>query len=307
MRSSRFIVLAMAAGALAATPAVVAQSPKKIVFVAGPKDHGGAGAHEYAKDLEALKGCLDRSNVPGLQISVVQGAVPDPSALVDVAAVVIESSGDRYEQERHVLFPFDGKTDHQTYDPETTKKLAALDALAKKGLGVVVLHYATYVNNNTARRYFLDWVSGYYESGYSRTVVTEWNVKPTNTTHPILRGVTPWTFRDEFYIALRTPDDRRRTSLLTATPTADTRMPAVPAAMVPLGGPPLVETSLVPESLVSWAVERDGGGRGFVMTGVHAHANLANDSYRRFLLNGILWAARGDVPPGGVVCALPAP
>jgi hypothetical protein len=281
---------------------VVGQT-KRIVLVAGPKDHGGPGAHEYAKDLEVLKACLESSNVKGWSVSLVQDAVPDASALTDAAAIVLHSSGDRYQQERHVLFPFDGTTDHQTYDAATTARLQAFDGLVRKGLGVVVLHYATYVNNNTARRYFLDWVGGYYESGFSRTVVTGWNVAPASTTHPVLRGVTPWTFRDEFYINLRTPDDRRRTPLLLATPTADTRMPAAPTAMVPLGGPPLSpEPALVPESLVSWAVEREGGGRGLVMSGVHAHANLTNEAHRRFLLNGIVWAAKGEVPVGGVTC-----
>lgn len=304
---NRQLRLRLALGALAILFASGAQAQTRhVVFVAGPKDHGGPGAHEYARDLEALKGCLDTSNIKGLSTTLVQGAVPDAAALAGASVLVMESSGDRYQQERHVLFPFDGTTDHQTYDAATTARLAAIDGLVKKGLGVVVLHYATYVNNNTARRYFLDWVGGYYESGYSRTVVTEWDVTPSTSPHPILRGVTPWRFRDEFYINLRTPEDRRRTPLLTATPTAATRMPAVPEAMVPLGGPPLSpEPATVPPSLVSWAVEREGGGRGFVMSGVHAHANLADDSFRRFLLNGIVWAAGADVPPGGVVCALP--
>ena len=37
------------------------------------------------------------------------------------------------------------------------------------------------------------------------------------------------------------------------------------------------------------------------MGGADFHDNLATvDDYRRFLLNGIVWAARVDVPPGGV-------
>lgn len=305
MRLRRYVLAGFMVVAAGAPVRVGAQS--QIVFVAGPKDHGGPGAHEYAKDLEALKGCLDSSNVRGVSSSLVTGAVPAAAALDRAAVLVLHSSGDRYQNERHVLFPFDGATDHQRYDADTTARLAGIDALTKRGMGVVVLHYATYVNNTTARRYFQDWVGGYYESGYSRTVVTNWAVAPGGVSHPVLRGVTPFAFRDEFYINLRMAPDNRRTPLLVATPTAETRMPAPPEAMVPLGGPPLApEPATVPPSLVSWAVQREGGGRGLVMSGVHAHQNLSNESYRRFLLNGIIWAAGLEVPEGGVVCALPA-
>jgi len=300
------VLLAAACVCLAGAPGVRAVVPTRIVLVAGPKDHGAPGAHEHEQDLAALKGCLEKSNIADLKIDLVTGTVPDPATLADVSAIVLESSGDRYEQEHHALFPFDGATDHQTYDAPTLERLKQLDALAKKGMGVVVFHYATYVNNATARRYFQDWVGGYYESGYSRTVSTEWAAAPTAATHPILQGVQPWTSREEFYIRIRLPEnDPRRTPLIVVTPTSPTKLPALTAPMVP-GGPPSPLTGPdVEPSLVSWAVERAGGGRGFVMTGVHAHQNLSIEAHRRLLLNGIIWAARRDVPAGGVTCALP--
>ena len=281
--------------------------PARIVLVAGPKDHGGPGAHEHSKDLNAFKGCLETSNIKNIKVEVYEGKVPDVSVLKGARVLVMESSGDRSQQEQHALFPFDGTTDHQGYPPEMTERLKQIDALAKAGMGVVVLHYATYVNNATARKYFTDWVGGFYESGYSRTAVTEWAVAPTDTKHPILRGVSPWTVREEFYIRNRMPEtDPRRTPLLVATPTTETRLPALTAPMVP-GGPasPLTGPNIEP-SLISWAVQRDGGGRGFVMTGVHGHANLQMESYRKEVLNGIVWSARLEVPAEGVVCALPA-
>jgi hypothetical protein len=170
----------------------------------------------------------------------------------------------------------------------------------------VVLHYATYVNNATARRYFTDWVGGFYESGYSRTSVTNWHIAPAGTAHPVLRGVQPWTVREEFYIRLRMPDnDSRRTPLLIATPVEPTPLPRLTEPMVPGGPPsPLTDPNIEP-SLVSWAIQREGRGRGFVMTGVDWHSNLEIESYRRQLLNGIVWAANIEVPAGGVMCELP--
>jgi trehalose utilization protein len=304
----KFVVTAIAA-ALLSMPAL-AGAQARIVFAAGPKDHGAPGRHEYPTDLAALKACLDASNVRGITTALFTDKVPDPSELQNAAVLVMESSGDRTPTEHHVLFPQDTTTDHQGYDAAVTARLAAIDALAKKGMGVVVLHYATYVNNAAARKYFTDWVGGFYESGYSRTVVTDWNVAaaPAASTHPIMRGVSPFTAREEFYIRLRVPDgDARRTVLLTATPVRPTPLPPLTTPMVP-GGPasPLTDPNVEP-SLVSWAVQRDGGGRGFVMTGVDWFSNLRDvESYRRQVLNGILWAANVTVPEGGVVCTVPA-
>jgi type 1 glutamine amidotransferase len=304
----RQIVMALLAGVAVAwgMPApVFAQA--HIVFAAGPKDHGAPGRHEYPTNLAALKACLESSNVKGITTALYTGKVPDVSALSNAAVLVMESSGDRTPTETHVLFPQDITTDHQGYDAATTARFAAIDALAKKGMGVVVFHYATYVNNATGRKYFTDWVGGFYESGYSRTVTTNWTVAPTATNHPILRGVEPFTTREEFYIRLRMPEaDPRRTPLLIATPVQPTRLPALTQPMVPGGPPsPLTDPNVEP-SLVSWAVQREGRGRGFVMTGPDWFSNLSVDSYRRQLLNGIVWAANLDVPAGGVQCSIPA-
>jgi hypothetical protein len=299
--------LTVAVVAMVWLPAM-AGAQTRIVFAAGPKDHGAPSRHEYPTDLAALKACLDNSNVKGITTALFTGTVPDVAELQNAAVLVMESSGDRTPAERHVLFPQDATTDHLGYDPATSARLAAIDALTKKGMGAVVLHYATYVNNATARKYFTDWVGGFYESGYSRTVVTNWNVKAADgaSSHPIMRGVTPYTTREEFYIRLRMPEaDPRRTPLLIATPTQPTRLPALTQPMVPGGPPsPLTDPNVEP-SLVSWAIQRDGRGRGFVMTGMDWFQNLSIESFRRQLLNGIVWAANLEVPSGGVQCTIP--
>jgi type 1 glutamine amidotransferase len=40
-------------------------------------------------------------------------------------------------------------------------------------------------------------------------------------------------------------------------------------------------------------------GRSFGTTLGHFHDNFANESFRRLIVNGILWSARIDVPPDG--------
>ena len=52
--------------------------------------------------------------------------------------------------------------------------------------------------------------------------------------------------------------------------------------------------------VVAWAFERSNGGRSFAFTGCDLHRNWQVESQRRFLVNGILWAAKMEVPEAGV-------
>jgi hypothetical protein len=262
-----------------------AQQATRIVFVAGPKDHGRPGRHEYERDLQALKTCLEQaSNVKGITGEIHTGQVPDAAQLQGAAAIVVESSGDRTPGETHAIFPQADKTDGKTYDAATMARLNAFDGLMKKGVGLVGIHYATWVNNETGRRFWLDWLGGVAEYGQddSKVRVTTWNVTLASPKHPILRGLSPWSYREEYYLDEATRPDPRRTPLLSVAPTD--------------GGP---------GGVVAWAVERQGGGRGVATTGMDFHENLRNEQHRRFLANAILWAARVEVPQGGVVCAPP--
>ena len=255
------------------------QSRNQIVFVAGPKDHGVPGRHEYGKGLAFLQGCIDRSpDLTGITTKLYTGQVPDVSELQNAAVIVLYSSGDRIPRETHAIFPQDAVTDHTTYDAATLDRLQKFDQLMKKGVGLAVIHYATWVNNPAGRKYFLDWAGGYYEDGYSKVLRSTWSVEPAKVDHPILRGMSPWTYDEEFFTKERLPDDPRRTILLTGTAADGLNSP------------------------LAWAVQRDGGGRGFVMTGVDIHKNMLVEQHRRILLNGIVWAANRKVPAGGMTC-----
>jgi type 1 glutamine amidotransferase len=274
------------AGVVLTTPALQLTSPpspsKKIIFLAGPKDHGPPGRHEYEQDLRVLAKSLEESpNLKGIETKVFVGRAPrDLNAFADAAAIVIESDSDRDPKEVHPLFPPEPSTDHRTYDPETTAYLKSLDGLIKKGIGVVVFHYATWVENWTARQYYVQWIGGLWVMPISTNPTDTWTMSLKNPEHPILRGVKPWTYRDEIFCKyFLVPNDARRTDLLIATP----------------------EKTPIGPQVAAWAYNRADGGRGFVMGGVDFHDNLATvDDFRRFLLNGIVWAAGIEVPAGGV-------
>lgn len=272
--------------AIPVTPAIAADT--KIVFLAGPRDHGGPGRHEYERDLRTLAQSFERStNFPGVKTQVIVGSLPrDLSAIEGASAIVINSSSDRHEAEIHPLFPPNPSTNGRGYDPETAAWLKQVNELIKVNkIGVVIFHYSLWAENWTAREYYMNWIGGLWVQTGSKNPVDEWTMSFEDKKHPILRGVKPWTYRDEVFCRFHLPNDKRRTDLLLATPKED-------------------KLKIGPQ-IASWAYQRDDGGRAFVFGGLDFRDNLARDDYRKFLLNGIAWAAHLEVPKKGIESPVP--
>lgn len=263
-------------------------STTRIVLLGGPKEHGSPGRHEYEKDLRELAWSLEHAQTAGkISAQVVIGKAPRDLALLETAdAIVIHGNGDWLKRETGALFPQFADTDGHTYDAETLKFLEGFDALIKrKKTGLVVFHYTMWVENWVARRYFLNWLGGLWIPYASHNPVDTWAIKPTGSTHPILRGVKPWTAREEMYSRFFLSDNPRRTELLNATPAKPENGATNP---------------------VAWAYDRPDGGRSIVWGGNDFHDNMhLFADQRRFLVNAILWAAHVDVPRKGA--AVPTP
>jgi len=252
-----------------------------IVFLAGPKDHGFPGRHEYEEDLRVLERAFHRApNIDGVRTSFFVGKAPAAAEIADADVIVILSSSDRLETEIHPLFPPDPQTNGRGYDEQTQAFLAGYDRMVKNGMGVVILHYANWAENWAARRYHLEWTGGLWVQMASRNPVDTWIMQPVNQTHPVLNGIQQWTYRDEVFSRFFLPEDYRRTDLIIGTPQQD-------------------RNGIGPQ-VAAWAYQREDGGRAFVFGGVDYHDNMLIDAYRRFLLNGIYWAAGGKVPVEGV-------
>lgn len=267
---------------IACSPSLFADTPK-ILFLAGPKDHGRPGRHEYEKDLRVLASCLENaSNLGPVRTEIHVGSAPrDLDVYRDASVIVINSSSDRLESETHPLFPSDPLTNGRGYDEETTAFLKDLNALIEeKKIGVVVFHYANWAENWAARGYYMNWIGGLWVQMVSRNPTDQWSITKMDTPHPTLNGVEPWSYRDEIFCRFHLPNDARRTDLLMGSPEKDRYQ--------------------IGPQVVSWAYQRDNGGRGFVYGGVDWHENMMIDDYRRFLLNGIAWAAHIEVPENGI-------
>jgi hypothetical protein len=176
--------------------------------------------------------------------------------------------------------------------------LEEMDALTKKGVGVVCLHYAVEVPKGPVGDKFLDWIGGYFEANWS--VNPHWVAKFVSLPdHPITRGVKPFELEDEWYYHMRFREGMEGVQpILTALPPPET----LSRPDGPHSGNKHVREAIArkePQHM-AWAVERDDGGRGFGFTGAHFHWNWSDPNFRKLVLNAIAWCAKAEVPPGGV-------
>jgi type 1 glutamine amidotransferase len=267
----------------------LADGGKKLVMVAGRASHG-SGQHEFRAGCLLLEKCLAAA-CPQLVTEVYTGGWPtDPTAFDNADAV---------------FFFADGGGGHPVLQ---SNRLAQIDALAKRGVGIACLHYAVEVPKEKGGPQFLDWMGGYFEPHWS--VNPHWTLSQTELAqgHPITRGVKPFETNDEWYYHMRFKEQAEGgpteglTMILTAVPPDATRE----RPDGPHSNNPTVRANKGGREVLAWAYERPGGGRGFGCTGAHFHANWGNDDFRKLMLNALAWTAGLEVPGEGFTTSLTA-
>ncbi len=186
-----------------------------------------------------------------------------------------------------------GRGPQRRYDQATLTYFDDLDALHKAGMGVMILHWGIYVNDLTdpkIRDIYLKWFGQTGLEGYSQNPLGYWKVTPIESgkSHPIMRGVGPWMYKDEIFSRLMVnPGDPYRTDLLMGeSPETNQSEIGMPKGQI------------TPRGIAS-AYEK-GKERGLLWGGMDFHSALLNENYLRFVMNEILWVAGIDVPEGGV-------
>jgi type 1 glutamine amidotransferase len=268
--------LALLAGSTAPANESTAETAK-IVLIAGRPSHG-PGDHEFNAGCKLLAKCL--AEVPGVEPVFVAGGWPKDESV--------------FEGARAVLFFMDGGGGHPIIKPD---HLETIQKLMDKGVGLVCLHYAVEVPKGKPGDKFLDWIGGYYESGFSTNPhwVADVSQLPE---HPITRGVKPFAVRDEWYFNIRfRPENKGVIPIVVAKPDDAARGGE---SSYPRGPHAHIAAAKGRDEVLAWAVERPDGGRGFGFTGAHAHKNWGDPNFRKLVLNAILWTAKLDLPAGGV-------
>ena len=246
---------------------------KKIVFIAGAKSHS-SGDHEFRA------GCM-----------LLAKALNEQSGLPVRAEVV----GPDWGKDKSVMDGVDGIVVYCDASTAIKKDMAYLDGLAKKGVGLMFMHYAVHPTAEVGEKYYRPWMGAAMENNFSVNPhwLAELEVMPG---HQISQGV-PEKFEsfDEFYYNMRFIKDRAKVlDLVTATPTRERMRKYI--NMWDWHGAEGMDS---PQTLM-WGYEREDGGRGVGFTGGHYHRNWALDGFRTVVLNAIVWSAGMDVPEGGV-------
>jgi type 1 glutamine amidotransferase len=287
MKHAFLIVVMCLLSFTVATAAFAADGKKKIVFLAGTPSHEWGG-HEHRAGCELLAKCLNESMGDKLEAKVYSLTEGWPKAEV-------------FDGADAIVIYCDGGNGHPAL-----KHIQELDDLAKKGVGIGMIHYAVEPGDGKqqpdGRAEFLRWIGGYFETFFS--VNPHWKADVVSIpNHPVGNGVKPFTTNDEWYYHMRfRPNMEGVTPIVAAIPPDRTRQGKDDAH----GGNPDVRSGVgksLPEYTVWVAENKDpayNGQRGFGCTGGHVHWNWAQDDFRKSILNAIVWIAKMDVPANGV-------
>ena len=252
-----------------------APGTKRIVFIATRGEHGGRGNHEFLAGEIYLARRINAVYPNAYAVVYTDDKWPTDLTNADAIIVGLNHGG------------------RAAMDP-------GIKAAAARGAGFMAIHYGVEVNKGEQGDNYLDWMGGYFEQFWSVNPFWEADIRELGN-HPVARGVKPFKLGDEWYYHMRFREGMKGvTPILTAVPPVSTvQFKDKPSDR---GGNADVLKAVQagePQHL-AWASERPGGGRGFGFTGFHVFANMANDSFRTTLLNGVAWIARLEIPPDGV-------
>jgi type 1 glutamine amidotransferase len=238
----------------------------KIVLVAGHASHG-PGEHEFFAGTAILCKLLEEN--PGVYTVMARDGWPKNPKI--------------FENAKSVVFFMDGGGGHPIIQKD---HIEVVQKLMDQGVGFVNLHYAVEYPKAQSE-HVLSWLGGYYETGFS--INPHWKADfKTLPEHPITRGVKPFAAQDEWYFNMRfAPEMKGVTPILKALPPDDKR------------GTPDAKKFPGREEILAWTFDRENGGRSFGFTGAHFHKNWGDESFRRLVVNAILWTAKQNIPEGG--------
>lgn len=277
MRHLTKVVLSFA---LAAGLVAGAAAKKQVLIVVGPSNHP-PGTHEVAAGGQVMKWALENmSNVSGVKAEIVDGWPADKSVLEPVNTIVF--IGDIFPPQKMA---------------EKDAILKQVAALMERGVGIACVHYATGLRAEDVAadgaHPLLGWLGGYFgtRTPHHQSVAKVFEsatITPAAPGHPVSRGWREFTLPEEPYYNNYFGGEGKR-----------------PAGKVFTFATSMLPPEAPKREVVAWGIERKDGGRGFGIVMPHFYKSWANEDLRRFILNGIVWTAKMDVPRDGV--KTPAP
>jgi type 1 glutamine amidotransferase len=250
--------------AATARPAQSAEPPMKVLLIASGPDGHPAATHEYTAGIDILARLLKPQ--PGVEtlVAKVDGAWNEGPDLIGRADCV-------------VLFLSEGAK----WLSADAKRLAAFRAHAKRGGGLVVLHWAMGTREAAPIDAFVDLFGACHGGPDRKYKVLDAKLSVADPKHGTASGLKDFTIHDEYYYKLKLPKGRHE---------------VMPVLFAEIDGA---------KEMVAWSWERPDGGRSFGFSGLHFHANWKREEYRRLAAQGVLWTARQPIPKAGLPVDLP--
>ena len=164
--------LALSLLVVAQTLPATAAEKTKIVLIAGKASHGRR-THAHKAGILLLARCLNED--PRIEaVPHLGGWVKEPQDFDGAATIV--------------MF-MDGGGGHEILKED---RLEQIGKRMKQGVGLCLLHYAVEIPKNRGGPELLEWIGGYYESGFS--VNPHWTAEfKSLLDHPITRGLKPFS------------------------------------------------------------------------------------------------------------------
>jgi type 1 glutamine amidotransferase len=207
----------------------------------------------YLHTCGMLAKCVELT--PGIETAVSNGWPADPNTLDGVTCIVVYTN------------PAAELLLDSPHRPQ-------FEAMMKKGVGLVTIHWASSVKQEDFDRLGKTWL-GYSGATWISNVGLSSGPSPLVRLlpdHPVCNGWKEFEIDDEYYLS----------------PTNESAKPLLQVREK--GGK---------EVAVAWVWDRPDGGRAFVTTLGHSYKYFQQDNFRRMIVNGILWAAKVDVPKAG--------
>lgn len=236
-----------------------AEPPRKRVLLIGQgPDNHKPSTHEYMAGVAIVYSLLHK----------VDGVQP----------VVVKADG-KWEGGPDLLDSADGVflfgTEGAKWISADRTRLAAFQRLAERGGGFAVWHWGMGTQKAEPIKAFVNLFGGCH-GGPDRKhrVMPNVSVAVVDRQHPVTQKIAPFAVKEEFYYALKfVQAPERVTPLLTIEQDGATHA-------------------------VSWAWQRQDGGRSFGFSGGHFHTTWRREDYRRLAAQGILWTLKMKAPDG---------
>jgi len=262
-----------------ATPAL---AEPVIVLVGGMKAEMPDGEHDFPGTIIKIERLIKASPAfqrLGAKVRTYPIGFPKNLSEIDDASVVVLYLGPNHDG---------SPAQSPLADPAVRREM---DKLMANGVGLVALHQSFTASGKNSVEPLAQWLGAIREPGSSSSTERA-PVTVRTATHPVARGISRFDLLDEYYTAINF-GRARITPVLSAQ------------VHVPAGGTVARSKEQSRDQVIAWSLTREGGGRSFGFSVGHYLSFLDQASPRIAVLNGILWAAKQEVPSEGARSDLP--